>query len=52
MWTRLDRVEPGEPFGYWIIAAMIVDSISLIIDAIDVLRYLEGERQPYITAAN
>ncbi len=52
LWTRLDQVEPGDPFGYWITAVIILDGISLIIDAIDVLRYLEGERQPYITAAN
>ncbi len=52
LWFRLDQVGPGEPFVYWIIAAMIIDSISLIIDAIDVLRYLKGERQPYIIVAN
>ena len=52
LWTRLDQVGPGDPLGYWIIAVMIMDSISLIIDAIDVLRYLKGERQPYITVAN
>ncbi len=52
LWFRLDQVGPGEPFGYWIIAAMIIDSISLIIDGIDVFRYLKGERQPYITVAN
>ena len=52
LWTRLDQVEPGDPFGYWITAVIILDGISLIIDAIDVLRYLKGDRQPYITVAN
>ncbi len=52
LWFRLDQVGPGDSLGYWIIAVMIMDSISLIIDAIDVLRYLKGERQPYITVAN
>ncbi len=52
LWNRLDQVGLGEPFGYWIIAVIIIDSISLIIDAIDVFRYFKGERQPYITVAN
>ncbi len=52
LWTRLDQVEPGDPLKYWIIAVVIMNSISLIIDAIDVVRYLKGERQPYITVAN
>ena len=52
LWIRLDQVGPGEPIGYWITAVIILDSISLIIDGIDVLRYLKGERQPYITVAN
>ena len=52
LWTRLDQVEPGNLIGYWITAVIILDSISLIIDGIDVLRYLKGERQPYITVAN
>ncbi len=52
LWTRLDQVGPGDTLGYWIIAVMIMNSISLIIDAVDVLRYLKGERQPYITVAN
>ena len=52
LWIRLDQVGPGEPIGYWITAVIILDSISLIIDGIDVLRYLKGERRPHITVAN
>ena len=52
LWIRLDQVGPGEPIGYWITAVIILDSVSLIIDGIDVLRYLKGERQPHITVAN
>ncbi len=52
LWIRLDQVGPGEPIGYWITAVIILDSVSLIIDGIDVLRYLKGERQPYIIVAN
>ncbi len=52
LWIRFDQVGRGELIGYWIIAVIILDSISLIIDGIDALRYLKGERQPYITVAN
>jgi len=51
LWTRVDQVGPGDPLGYWIIGLVIINSISLIIDAIDVLRYLKGERQPYVAVA-
>ncbi len=52
LWTRLDQAGPGDPLEYWIVAVMIMNSISLIIDAIDVVRYLKGERQPYLTVAD
>ena len=52
LWIRLDQVGPGDPIGYWMIAVVIADGISVIIDAIDVLRYLKGERQPYISVSN
>ena len=51
LYIRLDQVGPGDPLGYWIIAVMILNGISLILDAIDVVRYLKGERQPYLTIA-
>jgi len=52
LWTRLDQVGPGDPLGYWIIAVMIMNGISLIIDAIDVVRYVAGDRKPYVTVAD
>ncbi len=52
LWTRLDQVEPGTLFGYWMIAVVAVNGISLIIDAIDVGRYVTGDRKPYITIAD
>ena len=35
LWTRLDQVEPGNLIGYWMIAVVALNGISLIIDAID-----------------
>ncbi len=52
LWIRLNQVGPGDLLGYWIIAVIVMNSISLIIDVIDVFRYLKGERQPYIIVAN
>ncbi len=52
LWTRFDQVEPGKLFEYWMIAVVALNGISLIIDAIDVLRYARGDREPYVTVAD
>ena len=52
LWTRLDQVEPGNLIGYWMIAVVALNGISLIIDAIDVVRYVTGDRKPYVTVAD
>ncbi|HEM48959.1 MAG TPA: hypothetical protein ENO27_01995 [Caldithrix sp.] len=35
-------------FGLWLLSVLIVDGISLVIDIVDVLRYLSGERNPIV----
>jgi hypothetical protein len=52
LWTRFDQVELGNLFEYWMIAVVALNGISLIIDAIDVLRYVRGDRKPYVTTAD
>ncbi len=52
LWTRLDQVEPGTLIGYWMIAVVAINGISLIIDAIDVVRYVSGDRKPSVTVAD
>ncbi len=52
LWTRFDQVEPGKLIGYWMIAVVVLNGISLIIDAIDVVRYVRGDRKPYVTVAD
>ena len=47
--TRLDKTSFDSFFGYWLIAVIVLNSLSLIIDAIDVLRYIRGERGPQLT---
>lgn len=47
--TKLEHVPADSTFRYWIIAVIVLDSLSLIIDTIDLLRYIKGERQPFLT---
>ncbi len=48
--TRLESIGLDSPLGYWIAAVIVVDGISLVIDAVDVSRYLRGDREPYVPA--
>ncbi len=46
LWTRLDLASAGSLFRYWLLATIVLVSLSLLIDASDVIRYLRGEREP------
>ena len=48
LWTRLDHAPADSTFGYWLMAVIVLDGLSLIIDTIDVLRYFKGERTPVL----
>ena len=48
LWTRLDVAPASSFFRYWLLATMALVSLSLLIDAADVIRYLRGERDPYL----
>ncbi len=48
LWTRLDVAPASSLFRYWLLATIVLVSLSLLIDAIDVTRYLRGERDPYL----
>jgi len=48
LWGRLEVVSAGEPFGIWIRVVLVLNSLSLILDAIDVIKYAAGDRQPII----
>lgn len=49
LFTRLEHTSFGNLFGYWMVAIIVLNVISLIIDAIDVIRYIRGERRPQLT---
>ena len=51
LWTRLDLAPAGSLFRYWLLATIVLVILSLLIDATDVIRYLRGERKPYLSIA-
>ncbi len=48
LWSRLDLAPPDSFFQSWLIIVVVLNTISLIIDATDVIRYWNGERDPQI----
>jgi hypothetical protein len=46
--TKLEHTPIDSPFGYWMLAVIVLDSLSLFIDTADVLRYVKGERRPVL----
>lgn len=47
LYGRLDGAGPA--FYYWILALLAFNGASLVIDIVDVGRYLAGEREPTLT---
>ncbi len=46
LWLQLGQTVESGPFYYWLLSVVVLDSISLVIDTVDVARYWMGERQP------
>ncbi len=46
--TQLDQIPPDDGFGVWVRALMVINATSLVIDAVDVFRYLAGERMEIV----
>ncbi len=49
LWSRLDLIPLDEWLSHWIITIIMINGLSLIIDVIDVARYLRGDRQPTVS---
>ena len=45
LWTRLSQIPGDDLFGIWVRALMALNAVSLLLDAVDVVRYIAGERQ-------
>jgi len=48
LWSRLDQFPQDGIFRYWILSVIVIDTLSLIIDTTDVVRYISGDRKPQI----
>ncbi len=44
LWTRLDQIPGDDLFAIWVRALMMLNAVSLVIDAADVSRYVAGDR--------
>ena len=45
LWTRLGQIPADSAFGVWIRVLMTLNAVSLVIDAVDVTRYIAGDRE-------
>lgn len=52
LWYQWSRMDTGNPFYHWLLAVLVLNSISLVIDAVDVVRYCKGERQPTVSTGH
>ena len=48
-WMRLEMAPEGGWLRIWMTTVIVCNTLSLIIDTVDVVRYFRGERQPTIT---
>jgi len=48
LWISLDQIPPDDGFGVWVRVLMVINATSLVIDAVDVFRYLAGERMEIV----
>lgn len=45
LWTRLDGTVARDPFDVWLRLLMLLNAVSLVIDTVDVVRYMAGDRE-------
>ncbi len=46
---RLSDVGLENPFGIWLTSLVLINTVSLVIDVIDVIRFISGERSPILS---
>ena len=49
LFGRVDFAIPDTGLEAWVLTVITLNGLSLVIDAVDVVRYLRGERQPTVT---
>ena len=49
VWSLLGAPDDGGLYGYWLRGLITVNTVSLVVDAIDVARNLRGDRRPIVS---
>ncbi len=49
LWARLDQIPADGVFGVWLRVLIMLNVASLAIDAVDVARYIAGDREQTVT---
>lgn len=49
LFGRVDFAIPDTGLEAWVLTVITLNGLSLVIDTVDVVRYLRGERQPTVT---
>ena len=49
LWIRVGATPAHELFGLWMRVLIGVNTVSLVLDAVDVIRYLAGDRAEMVT---
>jgi hypothetical protein len=47
--SRFSEFSFESTFEVWLLSVMVFNSLSLILDAIDIVRYINGDRKPTVT---
>ena len=47
--SRFSEFSFESPFKIWLLSVLVFNSLSLILDAVDVVRYINGDRKPLVT---
>ncbi len=47
--SRLDSIPATDAYGIWIRSVIAINTISLVLDAIDVMRFARGERSEIVS---
>ena len=45
LWNRLDQIPAQDAFGMWIRVLITANLVSLLLDTVEVVRYIRGERE-------
>jgi hypothetical protein len=46
---RLGHIPADDAFGLWVRGVMLLNTVSLVMDAVDVVRYAAGDRKELVT---